>query len=60
MRSKDESKITLVGENMDTLNEETLNMKVVDSACTKRVCRDTWLNCFFVAVVVFFANFNPN
>ena len=45
---------------MDTLNEETLNMKVVDSACTKRVCRDTWLNCFFVVVVVFFANFNPN
>lgn len=40
MRSKDESKMTLVGENVDTLIEKTLNMAVIDSKCTKTVYGD--------------------
>ena len=31
MRSKDESKITIIGENMDTLIGETLNMAVTET-----------------------------
>ena len=31
MRSKDESKITIIGENMDTLIGETLNMAVIET-----------------------------
>ena len=40
MRSKDESKMTLVGENVDTLIEKTLNMAVIDSKYTKTVHGD--------------------
>lgn len=47
MRSKDESKITLVGENMDTLNEETFNMKVTDSRCTKKSLKRYLAQLFF-------------
>ena len=50
MRSKDEPKITLTGENMDTLIGETLKMAVTDSGCTKTVCGDTWLNCFLQTI----------
>ena len=38
--------IQLREETMETLIDETLSMAVLDSGCTKTVCRETWLNCY--------------
>ena len=48
MRSKDESKIILIGENMNTLIGETLKMAVIDSGFIKQF------------VEISFANLKPN
>ena len=46
IKIKEEINITLIGECMDTLKGETLNMAVLDSGCTKTICSKTWLNCY--------------
>ena len=46
MKIKEETNITLIGECIDILIGEALNMDVLDSRCTKTAYSKIWLNCY--------------
>ena len=57
MRYKDESKITLIGENMDILIGEILNMAVTYSGCPKLVCGESKIGLWRYLAQLLLSNF---